>query len=134
MSGFNYTSIFSTDFIKITNMNYHDSPSIGSRAVAADGRTGIMKLIVTFRNFSNAPKNWCFFSDEVMFTLSRNINVKNNTILSFKKSWKFMKFLCMTLDSRFGLKWERTVSQGLRFYEEIPTIRLNSIYHNYSGN
>jgi hypothetical protein len=71
-----------------------------------DGRTGMMKLIVTFRDLSKSAKKTSvfFFSAEVMFTLSRNINFNINITLSFPKSWQFMKFLGVTLDSGCGLQ------------------------------
>ena len=37
-------------------MRFNQNPSIGSR-VFLFGRTDMMKLIVAFRSFSNAPKN-----------------------------------------------------------------------------
>jgi hypothetical protein len=47
-------------FEKYSNIKFHENPSNGSRVVQCgqtDGQTGIMKLIVAFRNFANAPKN-----------------------------------------------------------------------------
>jgi hypothetical protein len=41
-------------------MKFYQNPSSGSRVVPcgqADGRTDMMKLIVAFRSFANAPKN-----------------------------------------------------------------------------
>ena len=32
---------------------------VGAELFHADGRTDMTKLIVDFRNFANAPKNWC---------------------------------------------------------------------------
>jgi len=41
---------------KYSDFKFHKNPSIGSRVFHADGRTDMTKLIVTFRNFANAPK------------------------------------------------------------------------------
>jgi len=43
-----------TNFRKMLNIKFHENPSNGSRVVAC-GRTEMMKLIVAFRNFANAP-------------------------------------------------------------------------------
>jgi hypothetical protein len=46
-------------FEKYTNLKLHENPSSGSRVLTCgqtDGQTDITKLIVAFRNFSNAPK------------------------------------------------------------------------------
>ena len=49
--------IFSTDFSKNTqDIKFCENPSSESRIVLC-GRTDMTKLIVTFCNFSNAPKN-----------------------------------------------------------------------------
>jgi hypothetical protein len=46
---------------KYSNIKFHENPSSGSRVVQCgrtDGRAeNMMKLIVAFRNFVNAPKN-----------------------------------------------------------------------------
>jgi hypothetical protein len=45
-------------FEKYPNIKFHENPSSGSRIVQyefADGRTDMTKLIVSFRNFANAP-------------------------------------------------------------------------------
>jgi len=47
-------------FEKYSNIKFHENRSIGSRVVSCaqtEGRTDTTKLIVAFRNFSNAPKN-----------------------------------------------------------------------------
>jgi hypothetical protein len=54
---FNKTRIFLTDFRKI--FKFHENPYSGSRVVPCgrtDGRTGMTKLIIAFRNFANARK------------------------------------------------------------------------------
>jgi hypothetical protein len=43
-------------FEEYSNIKFHDNPSSGSRVVPR-GRTDMAKLVVTFRNFSKAPKN-----------------------------------------------------------------------------
>jgi hypothetical protein len=44
-------------FEKYSNIKFHQSPSSGSRIIPC-GRTDMMKLIVAFRNFANASKNF----------------------------------------------------------------------------
>ena len=57
-------------FEKYSNIKFHENPSSGSRVVPCgwtdgrtdsrtDGRTDMMKLIVAFRNFANAPHKKC---------------------------------------------------------------------------
>jgi hypothetical protein len=43
-------------FEKVSNIKYYQNPSSGSRVVAR-GQMDMMKLIVAFCNFVNAPKN-----------------------------------------------------------------------------
>jgi hypothetical protein len=46
-------------FEKYSDIKFHENPSSGSRVVPCrqtDGRTDMMKLIVTFRNFVKVPK------------------------------------------------------------------------------
>ena len=43
------------NFEKSPNIKFHENPSSGSRVVPC-GRTDMMKLIVAFRNFANAPE------------------------------------------------------------------------------
>jgi len=48
-------------FEKYLNVKFHENPSRGNRVVTreqADGRTGITKLTVAFRNSANAPKDY----------------------------------------------------------------------------
>ena len=41
---------------KISNIKFHQNPTIGSRVVSC-GQKDMTKLIVAFRNFANAPEN-----------------------------------------------------------------------------
>jgi hypothetical protein len=46
---------------KYSNIKFQENSSSGSRVVPCgrtDGQTDLTKLIVTLRNFANAPKNW----------------------------------------------------------------------------
>jgi hypothetical protein len=43
-------------FEKVSNINFHQNPSSGSRVVPC-GQTDMAKLIVAFRNFAKAPNN-----------------------------------------------------------------------------
>ena len=43
----------------LSDTKFHEIPSSASRAVPC-GRTHMTKLTVTFRNFSNVPKNLIF--------------------------------------------------------------------------
>jgi len=61
-------------FDKYSNIKFHENPSSGSRVVLrrrADGRTDMMKLIVAFHNFSNAPKKTAFHNSLCCLTLRR---------------------------------------------------------------
>ena len=42
-------------FKKYSSIKFHENPCSGSWTVNADGQTNMMKLIVTFRSFANAP-------------------------------------------------------------------------------
>jgi len=53
----NFLDIFSK---KYSNIEFHENPSHGSRVVSCrqtDGQTDMTKIIVAFRNFTNAPKD-----------------------------------------------------------------------------
>jgi hypothetical protein len=66
LSDFNETLIFSIYFQqKFSNIKFYQNSSSGCRVVSCgqsnrqtDGRTGMTKLIVVFRNFTKAPKNY----------------------------------------------------------------------------
>jgi hypothetical protein len=48
-----------------SNINFHENLSSGSRVVPSgrsDKQTDMMKLIVDFRDFENAPKNFPFWT------------------------------------------------------------------------
>ena len=51
---------------------------LGAELFHADRRTNMVKLIVVFRNFANAPKNE---SEKVMFFIAPNRKTVNSTIL-----------------------------------------------------
>ena len=57
LSDFNETWIFATDFRKkkSSSIKFHENPFSWNRVVPY-GRTDMTKLLVTFRNFANAPK------------------------------------------------------------------------------
>jgi hypothetical protein len=58
LSAFNVSWIFSTDFQKkSSNTKFYENPFSWSRVVPYR-RTDMKKLIVAFRNFANALKNW----------------------------------------------------------------------------
>ena len=58
LSDFNETSIFFDRFSKNTQIsNFMKIRTAGAQLFHADGQTDMTKLIVTFRNFANAPKN-----------------------------------------------------------------------------
>jgi hypothetical protein len=54
LSDFSETWIFSTDFRKRSQIS--SFIKIRPEFLLADGRTADLKLLVTFRNFANAPK------------------------------------------------------------------------------
>ena len=66
-SDFNKNIIFSADFHKYSNIKFHRNPLSGSRVAGGradgrtdgrtDGRINMTKLLVSLRNFANAPKN-----------------------------------------------------------------------------
>jgi len=51
---FNQIPIFSKDFRKHSNVKFHRFPSSGSRVIPC-GQTDMAKLILAFRNLTNAP-------------------------------------------------------------------------------
>jgi hypothetical protein len=56
LSDFNEMWIFSTQILeKVANIKFHQNPSSGGRVVPCGQKD--MKLIVAFRNFTNAPNN-----------------------------------------------------------------------------
>ena len=59
LSDFNETCIFSTGFRKILKYQIQWK-SVEWELFHGDGRAGMTKLIDTFRNFANAPKNQKF--------------------------------------------------------------------------
>jgi len=75
LSDFNKTWIFSIDFGKNSRViKYHKNCPVGAQFFDVEGRTDIqtdrptdmMKLIVAFRNFTNAPKENCIFQWTVL--------------------------------------------------------------------
>ena len=67
LSDFNETRTCLTDFRggKNSHIKFHENPSIRSRVFPygqTDGRKGMMKLVVAFRNSVNATKNYTFCS------------------------------------------------------------------------
>jgi hypothetical protein len=68
LSDFNQLEFSQKIFEIYSNMKFHENPNSGVRIVTCgrtdrrtekrtDGQTYMTKLIVTFRNFANAPKN-----------------------------------------------------------------------------
>jgi len=57
LSDFNETWTCSTDFQKYSTIKFRDTRNKGAELFHADGWPDITKLLVAFRNFSNAPKN-----------------------------------------------------------------------------
>ena len=57
LSGFIGTWIFSTDFRKILKSDFMKNRPVGAQFLA-DGPTAMTKLIVAFRNFTNAREKW----------------------------------------------------------------------------
>jgi hypothetical protein len=59
LTDFNQTGIYSTDFRKISDIQFHENSSCGSRVVPCgwtERQTGKTKLTVSLSNFSKAPK------------------------------------------------------------------------------
>jgi len=58
LSDFNATWIFATDILKKTQIsNFMKIRPVETELFHADGRTDMTELLVTFRNFANAPIN-----------------------------------------------------------------------------
>jgi hypothetical protein len=60
LSDFNETGVFSTNFQKYSNIEFHENPSSGSRVVPCgrtEGYADVTKLLFAFRSFMKAPKN-----------------------------------------------------------------------------
>jgi len=51
---------FSRQIFESADIKFHENPSCGSRLFHSNGRTDMTKLIFTFRNYANAPKNMPF--------------------------------------------------------------------------
>jgi len=87
LSDFNKTWIFSTIFEKYSDTKFHEYPSSGSRVVSCgrtDRQTDMTKVIVAFRNFSNAPENErtiAWSSDFDYAGHQRSISCRSNIIL-----------------------------------------------------
>jgi len=64
-------------FEKYSNIKFHENLSGGSRDVPCgrtDRRTDMTKLIFSFRNFANAPKNEsCFVVSLATVSVTQNI-------------------------------------------------------------
>jgi len=92
-------AIFSYVFENSSNMKRNKNPSISSRVVPfgrTDGQTDMTKLIVTYHNFANAPKNRQWINKCLGILLLRSVTV-----------WKALKdSRDMNMDCRFGL-WSR---------------------------
>jgi len=53
-------------FEKYSNVKFNEIRQVGAESFHADGRRDVTKLIVTFRNFENAPK--CSVFTDVIIT------------------------------------------------------------------
>ena len=96
LSVFNRTWICSTDFRNTLEYNFMKSRPVGAELFHADGRTDgrtdrqtdrqtdVTKLMATFRNFVNAPKNQrccntdrrlCTSSPRIIFAVSQTVHI-----------------------------------------------------------
>ena len=75
--------------------NFTTSHPVGVALLHVDGRTDLMKLIVAFRNFVNAPKNGCVCICRIFSTQERHVCVvywgENITIHSTRKLYRLQQ-------------------------------------------
>ena len=64
LSDFNELEFSRQNLEKVLNIFIKFRP-LGAELFQEDGRTDMMKLIVAFRNFANAPKNWNQSENEI---------------------------------------------------------------------
>jgi hypothetical protein len=108
---------------KYSNMKFHGNPSSGSRSIPrvltngrtdrrTDGKSDMMKVIVAFRNFAYAPKqyiNFLNFHKIVMhMCIATEHNQKGQSVfhvsLLTKEKFRitlFCQFACMKLTGRY---------------------------------
>jgi len=105
--------VFFTDFQKILNIKFHENASNGSRVVPcgqtdgqADRQTDMTKLIVTFRNFVNAPKK---VSGKTLQYLNR-------------KHFRCLQFLSLVLCDFFFFK---IFTQGTNIFDYLKLWSVN---------
>ena len=82
-------------FEKCSNIKYHEHASSGSRIVPCgytDGRTDMTKLIVTFRNFKSAPKN---FANTKMLQQSDSVSKKSLVVFETINIIFMFEFPCI---------------------------------------
>ena len=60
-------------FEKHSYIKHHE---VGAEVFHADGQTEMTKLIVTFSNFANAPKNCLCWRQKVYFELNEEMELK----------------------------------------------------------
>jgi hypothetical protein len=103
LSDFNESWSFSTDFVE--NLKYevslksvHWKPSCYMRT---DGRTGMTKLIVAFRNFVNASKKFPYYF-HALFT--RNVHMRD-VICSIIYNSLHYRGVCLCTDSYLKTNW-----------------------------
>jgi len=95
LTGVNETWIYLTDLRKIRNIKFHKN-SLVVPCGRIGGQTDVMKLIVAFRNFANAPKNRNVKADLVWspsFLLSSNILWHVSVVASTSKFTCWYKLL-----------------------------------------